>query len=160
MGNCIDIASRKMSLEGDNGEDVHYQQSTTGGAREEYFTMSMSMSMSSGLEMDANKRKRSMRFKLREEDAEKGERLCSGSRGAVRIRVMVTPEQLQEILSYKKSSSSNYTSVEQLLHSLSMGRRKITRVSVARRSTPGTSGGWIPALESIPEDPHSSNSHA
>ncbi|KAI8558284.1 hypothetical protein RHMOL_Rhmol04G0079300 [Rhododendron molle] len=66
----------------------------------------------------------------------------SRSGTGVRIRVVVTQRELVQFL---KNNESKYSSEEQLLSEMKLKKRiKVSQF--------GTSGGWRPALESIPEE--------
>lgn len=83
-----------------------------------------------------------VRFKLGDQnnvDAKKN--------GVVRFRIVVTQEELNQILNCKKHSK--YFFVEQLLNAKKVSSRRITQVRTASRDA---GGGWKPVLESIPED--------
>ncbi|GAB2228719.1 hypothetical protein Drorol1_Dr00022842 [Drosera rotundifolia] len=158
MGNCV--ASKMMILDGNKDTGNHQQPSTTEAAAGD---LPLDMKATTELIGHAAKgdKTRSVRFRLPdEEDCKKGDGTSCGGRRAVTIRVVMTQKELQQILSYKKSSSScQYPSVEQLLSSLNLKRRTIS-AAVQERRDPGISNRWIPALESIPEDPHFSKYRA
>jgi uncharacterized protein YlzI (FlbEa/FlbD family) len=93
------------------------------------------------------KKKKMVRFKLQEDDSTVGrgrsdDRGDSGS-GVVRIRVVVTLEELKQLLDCKDSFKQS--SVEQLVSAMKLRGRRVSADQV--------DDGWRPALESIPEDP-------
>jgi hypothetical protein len=94
------------------------------------------------------KKKKMVRFKLQEDDSTVGrgrsdDRGDSGSTGVVRIRVVVTLEELKQLLDCKDSFKQS--SVEQLVSAMKLRGRRVSADQV--------DDGWRPALESIPEDP-------
>lgn len=107
---------------------------------------------------NANKinRKR-VRLRLQEERSEIGGGNFGGnnnikngeskSNGVVRIKLVVTQEELKQILSYK-NGGSKFSSVEQLLSEMKL-RRSVLEVGKIDRTV---NGSWSPVLESIPED--------
>jgi len=97
---------------------------------------------------DGKKKKKMVRFKLQEDDSTVGrgrsdDRGDSGSTGVVRIRVVVTLEELKQLLDCKDSFKQS--SVEQLVSAMKLRGRRVSADQV--------DDGWRPALESIPEDP-------
>ncbi|XP_059664480.1 uncharacterized protein LOC132310313 [Cornus florida] len=96
---------------------------------------------------DGGKRKM-VRFKLREENGVDHREGNVGSRsgnGVVRVRVLLTQKELNQIL----NNEFNDNSVEQLLRAMELRSRKVSRV---RTCDGDINGSWRPALESIPED--------
>ena len=97
-----------------------------------------------------------VRFRLNEEvnvdkDGDLGDETASKGGGAVRIRVVVTREELKQILNFRKNI--NYSSVEQLVSAL----RLRARSRPDEGGTASTDGGimcgsWKPRLGSIPEE--------
>lgn len=96
-------------------------------------------------------------FRLNEEavnvdkDGDLGDETASKGGGAVRIRVVVTREELKQILNFRKNI--NYSSVEQLVSAL----RLRARSRPDEGGTASTDGGimcgsWKPRLGSIPEE--------
>ncbi|KAJ7008616.1 hypothetical protein NC653_007320 [Populus alba x Populus x berolinensis] len=84
-------------------------------------------------------------------DGEMGETTTSKGGGAVRIRVLVTREELKQILDFRKNI--NYSSVEQMIGALRLRER---RTDQAGASSDGgvimSSSNWKPVLGSIPEE--------
>ncbi|CAK9133526.1 unnamed protein product [Ilex paraguariensis] len=90
---------------------------------------------------------KTVRFRTLEGDADDRERCGKTKGGVVRIRLVVTQNELCHIL----NTESKYTSVEQLLGAMKLSSSR--RVShQGRTSDEGMSSTWKPALESIPED--------
>uniref|UniRef100_A0A5B7A6T3 Uncharacterized protein n=1 Tax=Davidia involucrata TaxID=16924 RepID=A0A5B7A6T3_DAVIN len=90
-------------------------------------------------------KKKMVRFKLCKEDGVGRESHGDSKSGVVRIRVVVTRRELNQIL----NNESNYSSVEQLLSAMKLRSRKVSQVRI---NDGGMNGNWRPALESIPED--------
>ncbi|KAA8524631.1 hypothetical protein F0562_011054 [Nyssa sinensis] len=99
-----------------------------------------------GSERPANGGKKKMvKFKLSKEDDVGRKNHGDSKSGVVRIRVVVTQRELNQIL----NNESKYSSVDQLLRAM---KSRSTKVSQVRASDGGMNGNWRPALESIPED--------
>ncbi|EXB83384.1 hypothetical protein L484_001992 [Morus notabilis] len=99
---------------------------------------------------DVRRNKNRVRLRLQE-----GNNIGNSSEtnsGVVRIKLVVTQEELKQILNYKSRSGSNFSSVEQLLSEMKIVRGR--SVSEVDKSDHGTivHGSWSPTLESIPED--------
>lgn len=94
---------------------------------------------------DVRRNKNRVRLRLQEGNSETNS-------GVVRIKLVVTQEELKQILSYKSRSGSNFSSAEQLLSEMKIMRGR--SVSEVDKSDHGTivHGSWRPTLESIPED--------
>ncbi|KAF7805797.1 uncharacterized protein G2W53_037958 [Senna tora] len=92
------------------------------------------------------KKKMVVRFNLQSDDDINGggKRSCSTSEG-VRIRLMVTREELQRIVRYENDTCS----LEQLLCAIKLGR---SRISELPEDNDGSINTWRPTLETIPED--------
>ncbi|KAK9924544.1 hypothetical protein M0R45_032909 [Rubus argutus] len=101
-------------------------------------------------------KKKTVRFKLQEDEDDSGRVIKIGTHddesksGVVRIRLVVTQQELKQLLNYKNDSVSNRSSVEQLLSSLKS--RSGRRISADQIGTSTTDESWRPVLESIPED--------
>ena len=94
--------------------------------------MKMKMKLSAKTKSEpAPRRKESNKFKAKE----------NGRSGAIRIKVVVTREELKRILSYEKDSQK--TTLEQLLSAMKLR---------GRGEYEGDTNTWRPSLESIPED--------
>ncbi|XP_062104672.1 uncharacterized protein LOC133815931 [Humulus lupulus] len=154
MGNCI---TNKHQI---SGEDVDYDHEVRDSKKElSEAEAALSPSKLEDLKKLAKKKNR-VRFKVEEEeDHQDGEPKCSSSiggadhkdskSGVVRIRLVVTQEELKQILNYKKNKDSKVSSVEQLLSEMKLSRRSRV-LEVDEKSS--DHGSWSPALESIPED--------
>ncbi|KAB2610630.1 hypothetical protein D8674_018662 [Pyrus ussuriensis x Pyrus communis] len=100
--------------------------------------------------------KKSVRFNL-QEDQEIGRRRGnipddSNSGGAVRISLVVTREELKQLLNYKKDS--NHSSLEELMSALKSRGTRVSEINGTSGDDKSISSGscWRPTLESIPED--------
>jgi len=99
---------------------------------------------------------RTVRLGLDEEvnvgkDGEMGETTTSKGGGAVRIRVLVTREELKQILDFRKNI--NYPSVEQMIGALRLRERRTDQAGESRDGgVIMSSSSWKPVLGSIPED--------
>lgn len=103
-------------------------------------------------EQSINKRRKSVRFRV-DDDREEGQEMMR--KGVVRIRLVVTQEELMQIL----NGQFNYSSADEFLRKIkseSRGRR--IRSSRRRLLHDGfsekisSSTNWRPTLECIPED--------
>lgn len=92
--------------------------------------------------VESSRKRKLVKFKLREED--KKENGSTG--GGMRIRVVVTKEELKQILS-QRNKDLKLSCVEQLAKAVRL--REMMRIHEAVGSS---NGSWKPALESIPED--------
>lgn len=90
------------------------------------------------------KKNKKVRFKI-ENDGDGDSRS-----GAVRIRVVMTQEELKRMLSYKDDSADPHTSLEQLLCAIELRGGKFSVSDVSEFD--GGTNSWRPALESIPEE--------
>ncbi|KAK7324794.1 hypothetical protein VNO77_28640 [Canavalia gladiata] len=70
--------------------------------------------------------------------------------GPVRIRLVVTKQELKRILRNKTENENDaqYTSLEQLLSDMKLREKRVFEIEEKGRSI----SSWRPALESIPED--------
>ncbi|KAL1197483.1 hypothetical protein V5N11_012062 [Cardamine amara subsp. amara] len=78
---------------------------------------------------------------------DESERLTEGESKVVRIKVVVTKEELRQILGHKKGINS----IQHLLHVLKDRGRNINRVYGEDEEEEGDEN-WRPSLESIPEN--------
>lgn len=78
---------------------------------------------------------------------EESERLMDGESKVVRIKVVVTKEELRQILGHKKGISS----IQHLVHVLKDSGRNISRV-YEEEEIELCDINWRPTLESIPEN--------
>ena len=152
MGNCLRSSSNKVLAEDIDEQESKMELAQTLAPKE----------FEHG--RDAKKKNR-VSFKLQEEeedrhrhrDRDRDRDLCGTRRnsgnsrsGVVRIRMVVTQEELKQILDYKKSDSK-FSSVEQLLREMRLRGRSVFQVE-KNYGNCGINGSWSPALESIPED--------
>ncbi|XP_011048784.1 PREDICTED: uncharacterized protein LOC105142721 isoform X2 [Populus euphratica] len=149
MGNCLTsskIVSQNAKLEqqSEADQELMIEETTTSLA-------------SSKIERPKHGGKaRMVRLGLDEEvnvgkDGEMGETTTSKGGGAVRIRVLVTREELKQILDFRKNI--NYSSVEQMIGALRLRERSTDQVGAS--SDGGvimSSSSWKPVLGSIPEE--------
>ena len=92
--------------------------------------------------------KKKVRFKTQNYDsAYEGERGSDGNSRSVRIRVVMTQEELKRMLRFK----DEHTSLEQLLHAVKLRGGKISEVGKFDDDQ-GLNSSWKPSLDSIPED--------
>lgn len=105
-------------------------------------------SSSSKLETPRKKQciEKKVRFKIENDDEDVRESDGNCRSGTVRIRVVMTQEELKKLLSCK--DDSQHTSLEQLLGAMKLRGGKISKVG----EYDGDINSWRPALESIPED--------
>ncbi|CAA7043888.1 unnamed protein product [Microthlaspi erraticum] len=78
---------------------------------------------------------------------EESESLMKGESKVVRIKVVVTKEELRQILGHKKG----FSSIQHLVHVLKDSGRNISRVYEEEEVELGGEN-WRPTLESIPEN--------
>ncbi|KFK39484.1 hypothetical protein AALP_AA3G250200 [Arabis alpina] len=83
------------------------------------------------------------------EEGEESERSMEGDSKVVRIKVLVTKEELRQILGHKKGINS----IQHLLHVLKDSGRNISRVyeEDIQEEEELSDENWRPTLESIPE---------
>ncbi|KAG8498779.1 hypothetical protein CXB51_005211 [Gossypium anomalum] len=93
-----------------------------------------------------NNKKKVVRFNLNEKNSgdDRSGKQGESKNGVVRIRLVVTQEELKQILSSKKDLRQS--SMEQLIKAVKL---RGVRVSEDGRTS---DGAWRPALESIPEE--------
>ncbi|KAF5741437.1 hypothetical protein HS088_TW10G00434 [Tripterygium wilfordii] len=97
-------------------------------------------------------KKKVVRFKLQEQQISTPvDEECHGESkdGAVRIRLVLTKEELKQILSCKKDFK--HPSLEQIVNVMKL-RRRINLLEARTSTDGGLNGNWRPSLESIPED--------
>lgn len=139
MGNCL-ISNNKVSAQ---DHDKHESDKEA-----EAIQHTITPIMSS--------KKKTVRFKLQEDEDDSSRVIKNGTHddesnsGVVRIRLVVTQQELKQLLNYKNDSVSNRSSVEQLLSALKS--RSGRRISADQIGTSTTDESWRPVLESIPED--------
>ena len=100
--------------------------------------------------------KKKVRFELEKDDGEKGREEIGVKRrsGSVRIKLVVTQEELRRILvSHENGTQQQKTTFEQLLSSVrSTGSNRSCEVIGEDINDGAINNGWRPTLESIPED--------
>ncbi|RDX60655.1 hypothetical protein CR513_61183, partial [Mucuna pruriens] len=89
--------------------------------------------------------KKKVRFKIQD-----GEGSCSNSTtsGPVKIRLLVTKEELKRVLRNNNENDPQHTSLEQLLSDMILREKRVYEIG----KYGGSMNSWRPALESIPED--------
>ncbi|KAM6572663.1 hypothetical protein CsatA_016743 [Cannabis sativa] len=156
MGNCI---TSKHQISGE--DHVQYDHEVQDSSETQ-----LALSTPSKLEdlKKLAKKKNRVRFKVEEEEADRddqddGVSKCSSSSsignidsksGVVRIRLVVTQQELKQILNYKKNNDCKVSSLEQLLSEMKLSRR--SKVLEVEEKSSDNNGTWSPALETIPED--------
>ncbi|CAJ1979048.1 unnamed protein product [Sphenostylis stenocarpa] len=96
--------------------------------------------------------KKKVKFMVQNGGTCEGERGCDGNycrSGSVRIRVVMTQEELKRILRCKDEAQQQ-TSLEQLLHAVKLRGGRISEVG-GEYDDEGMNS-WKPSLDSIPED--------
>lgn len=89
--------------------------------------------------------KKKVRFKIQD---------CEGSThgdsrsGRVRIRLVVSKEELKRMLRNKNENDAQHTSLEQLLSDMILREKRVSEIG----KFGGSINSWRPDLESIPED--------
>ncbi|PRQ52789.1 hypothetical protein RchiOBHm_Chr2g0159311 [Rosa chinensis] len=142
MGNCMMRSNSKVSAQDHD--------------RHEPAEKEVEAIQPTGTPMSWKKEKKTVRFNLPEDEDDGGRGIKNGTHdesksGAVRIRLVVTQEELKQLLNYKNDSISNRSSVEQLLSSLkSRSGRRVSADQIGKHTT--TDESWRPVLESISED--------
>lgn len=157
MGNCLRSNNKLL------GEDINEQESRREFAQAVVLKQTRAISSSTTTSSPSKledlkecKKKNKVRFRLQEDEQEDiigggggglNDPLGDSKNGVVRIRLVVTQEELKQILNYKKNKDSS--SVQQLLSEIRLrGRTSVLEVE----SKSDHHGSWSPALESIPED--------
>ncbi|KAL5573325.1 hypothetical protein UlMin_022922 [Ulmus minor] len=135
MGNCVITSNNKVLAE-ENGDDPKQEPSR----EEEPSTLKGS---------NGGNKKKTVRFKLKDQDEEISGGRDSKSR-VVRIKLVVTQEELKQLLDHK--DGSRHTGVEELLNVVKLRGRRVLEVNQSGFGSEIFNGSWRPALESIPED--------
>ncbi|KAJ9176905.1 hypothetical protein P3X46_012169 [Hevea brasiliensis] len=130
MGNCF--TSNQVIVSRDEIKHHHEQQIEAGRSFP-----------TQGRQVESSEKRKMVRFKLRDEDKKDNGGGCGGG-GGMRIRVVVTKEELKQILSHK-NKDFKFSSMEQLARVVRLREMRIHEAE-------GINGSWKPALESIPED--------
>jgi hypothetical protein len=151
MGNCLTsskIVSQNAKLEQQSEADQELM-------IEETTTSLVSSKIERPKHAEGGKA-RTVRLGLDEEvnvgkDGEMGETTTSKGGGAVRIRVLVTREELKQILDFRKNI--NYPSVEQMIGALRLRERRTDQAGESRDGgVIMSSSSWKPVLGSITEE--------
>ncbi|KAI5340327.1 PREDICTED: DUF4228 [Prunus dulcis] len=138
MGNCLRRSNNKVSAQ----DHEKHEEAKTLEAKK-----TAQMPLPSNLKL----KRKSVRFDLQEdEDSGRGNVVSGEStkNGVVRIKLVVTQEELKQLLDYKKDS--NHSSLEQLLSAVRNRGTKVSEIGTSNDESTGS--GWSPTLESIPED--------
>ncbi|AES67240.1 hypothetical protein MtrunA17_Chr2g0322651 [Medicago truncatula] len=92
--------------------------------------------------------KKKVRFKI--QDGNKGNDGNSSTSGIMRIKLVVSKEELKRVLSNKNIENGvKNTSLEELLKDMKLKEKSVSRVE---EIDDGGLDSWKPALDSIPED--------
>ncbi|XP_020238214.1 uncharacterized protein LOC109817390 [Cajanus cajan] len=107
------------------------------------------MKVFSSFKLEPAKRKDCLKKKVRFElqDNEGGSDGNSRS-GPVRIRLVVTKQELKRMLRNKNENDLQYTSLEHLLSDMVLREKRVCEIG----KYGGSINSWRPALESIPEE--------
>ncbi|XP_061336612.1 uncharacterized protein LOC133283727 [Gastrolobium bilobum] len=108
-------------------------------------TSSSSSKLETARREDSMKKK--VRFKIQDDRGGEGSASNSTS-DPVRIRLVVTKEELKRMLSYKNVNDAQLTSLGQLLSDMKLREKTLSQIE----ENDGSINSWRPALESIPED--------
>ncbi|KAG4981147.1 hypothetical protein JHK82_034395 [Glycine max] len=87
------------------------------------------------------------KVRLKTEDGE-GSHHGDSASGPVRIRLVVTKEELKRMLRNRNENDPQHTSLEQLLSDMVLRDKRVFEVE----KYGGSVNSWRPGLESIPED--------
>ncbi|XP_050103640.1 uncharacterized protein LOC126583331 [Malus sylvestris] len=145
MGNCLRNNNKIASQD--------YEKHEAAKEAEPLEARKTAMPLPSNLKQE----KKSVRFNLQEDHQNSGKRVGGGDSktgGAVRIRLVVTQEELKQLLNYKKDS--NHSSLEELLNAVKSRGTRVSEINGTSSDDESISSGscWRPTLESIPEDQH------
>ncbi|KAF9688293.1 hypothetical protein SADUNF_Sadunf02G0182500 [Salix dunnii] len=150
MGNCLassKIVSQNAKLEQQSEEDeVLIKQAAT----------SLASSRRESPKQAERGKAKMVRLGLDEgvkfgKDGEMGETTTSKGGGtAVRIRVVVTREELKQILNFRKNIKNS--SVEEIIGALRLRERRVDQVGTSSDRGVILSSSWKPVLDSIPEE--------
>lgn len=148
MGNCL--TNNKVSAQ-DQYENFSAQdqyENFSEAKVEHMKKTSPSSKLEAGQCMKKKKKKKKVRFNIQNDD--EGDRGSHGDSrsGTVRIRVVMTREELKRMLSCK-GDDSQHISLEQLLGTMKLRGGTISGVG---DYDDGAINSWRPALDSIPED--------
>ncbi|XVF85663.1 hypothetical protein PTKIN_Ptkin17bG0134400 [Pterospermum kingtungense] len=136
MGNCL-TSNNKIQAENDQDEAIKETGKVITG-------LEGAAEVADGVMTKKKKKqkKKIVRFKLDEENYVDGGKQGETKNGVVRIRVVVSQEELRQILSSRKDLKQS--SMEELV--------RVMKLRGTRVSEDGFHGAWRPALESIPEE--------
>ncbi|TKY66968.1 hypothetical protein E2542_SST09859 [Spatholobus suberectus] len=136
MGNCL--RNNKISSQ----DHENYEAPVIEANVEQVKTLSLSKLEALRMEQSMKKK---VRFKI-QNDTYEGERRSHGHSRSVRIRVVMTQEELKRMLRFK--DEAQHTSLEQLLDAVKLRGGRISEVGVYGEGM----NSWKPSLDSIPED--------
>ncbi|XP_054794894.1 uncharacterized protein LOC129312439 [Prosopis cineraria] len=143
MGNCL-IRNNQISAHDDDiYDDAVVEQMKTSDSS---FKSEPAAAMHEE-SMKKKKKHKKVSFELQNKDEERNGKQIRSRSGSVRIRLVVTQEELKRILS--SENDTQQTSLEQLLSSVKLGGSRICEVT---GDDDGAMNAWRPALDSIPED--------
>lgn len=136
MGNCL--RNNKVSSQ-DHQEN--YDTQVIGAKVEKVKAFPLSKLEAPRVEQSTKK----VRFKMQNDNCE-GEKGGHGNSRRVRIRVVMTQEELKRMLKCK--DEAQHTSLEQLLNAVKLRGGRISEVGECEERM----NSWKPSLDSIPED--------
>lgn len=138
MGNCL--RKNQVSSAQDEGEEVERVEKINVKA-----PSSLPNKVVKARREDSMKKK--VRFKV--QDGRGGN---SSTSGAMRIRLVVTKEELKRVLSNNKNENGadQHISLEQLLSDMRLREKSVSKIEESDHGS--LNSCWRPALESIPED--------
>ncbi|KAL3017557.1 hypothetical protein AAZX31_06G285400 [Glycine max] len=141
MGNCL--RNNKISSQ----DHENYAEAPVIDAKVEKVKALSLSKLEEAPRMDQQGMKK-VRFKMQNDDnTYEGERGSKGNSRSVRIRVVMTQEELKRMMRCK----DEHTSLEQLLHAVKLRGGKISEVGEFDDDQ-GLNSSWKPSLDSIPED--------
>ncbi|XVE74472.1 hypothetical protein DITRI_Ditri12bG0019700 [Diplodiscus trichospermus] len=151
MGNCL--TSNKVLAENDQDDPQGCRQAEAITGKVTVSNLERAVEVADGgVKVNKKKEKKVVRFKLNEENNVDRGKHGESNNGVVRIRLVVTHNELKQILSCSKDHLK-HSSMEQLIKVVKL---RGTRISEAGRTIDddddGFHGAWRPALESIPEE--------
>ncbi|XP_028808402.1 uncharacterized protein LOC114762971 [Neltuma alba] len=155
MGNCLITRNNQISAQDDDdlhdeqpGDSLEVEQKTISSGSS--FDQSDPAAMPPEESSMKKKKKigKKVRFELQKDEETRKDQICRRS-GSVRIKLVVTQEELKRILRHEKESQ--HTTLEQLLSSVKLSGRGRT-CQVIAEDDGGAINAWRPTLESIPED--------
>ncbi|XP_021907412.1 uncharacterized protein LOC110821774 [Carica papaya] len=144
MGNCL-TRNNRVIAEDDDAHDHGHNKARHD--KQETITEQQALTEAGGDE------KKMVAFKLRQEENANGASIFDN--GVVRVRIVMTREELKQILSCsrKEEEQEESCTVERLLSELKRLREHEKISDGERTINEGfINGGWRPTLESIPEE--------